>query len=628
MSTDVAPIEAVDRGTILVTMRCSKHVPHAGKRILAVLFIGMMPLVLTGQALGDDAEVVFPEPPVPEISEVHRRFLSRVAERTLRDAAMERGRYQPRYVPEALESMEVEAVVRVRQRGYLLYSGQGGPAPVATAVRDAANHAAKGLDATDYLDPTRMHDWLLEIEVVGGAVPLPVKGDWTKPSVIEPAVEPGVDGIVIISLRDKYRFCPSELYTNDLPPADALERVAQRAHDASTEVATSRLLRFRSAHWYAEMGNEDVVSLTRGMTVLPPAIVNRAQLDKAIDRLAAYMVYRQLDSGLFTYQYEPGANRYSDDDSIIRQVGASAAICRHARWAGKAASRAAADKAIRHHLQALKPIPQVENGAYIATDDGAHPLGVTAMFALALAAHDDRDRYADQREQLINGMLWLQRPSGMFITAFPPAQDVEAQHHFPGEALLALASDYEIDPEGRILDAFDRALTYYRDFFTKQREPMFVPWQARAYGIMARVTQRDDYKEFVFEMADWLVAHQLNDENCEFPELWGGIATLVRGRPDVSTAMYLSALCEALRLARSADDKARVERYESAIRAGARFVMQLQVRPEETYFMRSPTDAIGGIRMAPALNLMRISNCQHAMTGLIEARRVLYEDRG
>ena len=72
----------------------------------------------------------------------------------------------------------------------------------------------------------------------------------------------------------------------------------------------------------------------------------------------------------------------------------------------------------------------------------------------------------------------------------------------------------------------------------------------------------------------------------------------------------------------------RAERYETVVREAARFVMQLQVRQEEAYFMRSPRDAVGGIRTTPALNLLRIDHCQHALIGLIKARQVLFPDRG
>ena len=72
------------------------------------------------------------------ISDAHRRFLSRIASRTIRDAVLRRNAYEPGYVPAALDSLETEVVLRVRERGYLLAAGVGGPSPIALATRDAA----------------------------------------------------------------------------------------------------------------------------------------------------------------------------------------------------------------------------------------------------------------------------------------------------------------------------------------------------------------------------------------------------------------------------------------------------------------------------------------------------------
>jgi hypothetical protein len=214
----------------------------------------------------------------------------------------------------------------------------------------------------------------------------------------------------------------------------------------------------------------------------------------------------------------------------------------------------------------------------------------------------------------------------MFVTAFPPAEQINAQEYFPGEALLALAIEYERQPTAEILEAFDRAVGFYRAFFRSSPSPSFVPWQVQAFARMAEQTKRLDYAQYVFELSDWLAAHQLDSSNCPWPELWGGVAAYQPGRAGVATATYLEGFTDALKLARGVGDRDRADRYERVVRNAARFVMQLQVRPEEAYFIRSPQDAIGGIRTSPALNLLRIDHCQHALIGLGKARQVLYPD--
>jgi hypothetical protein len=245
-----------------------------------------------------------------------------------------------------------------------------------------------------------------------------------------------------------------------------------------------------------------------------------------------------------------------------------------------------------------------------------------------MAEHPEPELYASTREQLINGMLLLQRPSGMFVTAFRPDVEVQAQDYFPGEALLAMAADYRLNPSIRILEAFHQAISFYREYFRGGPSPPFVPWQVQAYTLMAEQSKRRDYIDYVFELVDWLARMQLNRSNCEWPELWGGISTYQPGRVGVATAAYLEGFADALKLAKAVNDAERSERYERVVRQAVRFVLQLQVRPEEAYFIRSPRNAIGGIRTSPSLNRLRIDHCQHALIGLIKAREALFLDQG
>ncbi len=590
----------------------------------------LMVTLASGVAVCAEPAIPLLEPIVPAISETHKTFLSRLARRTVREVVAGHTPYEPGYIPAALKNEQAEMIVRLRQGGYLVAAVAVGPGSIALATRDAAQGAAHMLvdGGEDDVDVHLVDRLLIEIEAVGAPQAIEVAGDWRKPRVIDPYVTPGVHGLVLLGERGRHRFCPTELFTNTLVLADALKRWTEATDTKGSEIADVRLMRFRTVHWYQADQSARIVSLFRGLTLVPPESVSRAGLSSAIDRLSQYMVYRQLETGLFTYEYEPGADQYSETNSIVRQVGAVTALSAHAKWSGSAASLAATDLAIRYHLQGLTRIRGVNNAAFIATADHSNKLGVTALLCLAMALHPEADRHADVREKLAGGMLRLQQPSGMFITAFPPALNIEAQAYFPGEALLALAAQYGLKPSGAILDAFDRAVLFYGDYFRETPSPAFVPWQVQAFSLMARHTKRKDYADFVFHLTDWLAAKQLTKANCPWPEMRGGIASYSPGRAGVSTSSYLEGFAAALVLARSVNDAARVERYEQVVRQAARFVMQLQVRKEEAYFMRNPKDAVGGVRASPSLNLLRIDHCQHALTALLSTRQVLYPDEG
>jgi len=405
---------------------------------------------------------------------------------------------------------------------------------------------------------------------------------------------------------------------------DALRSLAQQLTNQKDAIGAIKLARFRTVHWYQPVGSTQIVSLQRGLMVLPPEAVSRAGLDTALDRLGRYLIYRQQRTGHFSYQYEPALDVYSHSDNVVRQAGATLALATYAKHQGTRTAVEAADRSLKYHLQGLTDFPGSEGAAFIATEDGSNKLGVTALISIALAEHPDAKRYAATRARLVKGILQLQRPSGMFLTAFPPVVDVGAQDYFPGEALLALARAYEHEPQAEILAAFDRALGFYRSYFEESPSPAFVPWQVQAFAAMAQQTQRRDYVDYVFTLTDWLAERQLTRKNCDWPELWGGIAAYQPNRAGVATASYLEAFTDALHLARQVKDQERANRYEQVVKLAARFVMQLQVKPEEAYFARSQLDAVGGIRTNPALNLLRIDHCQHALVALLKTRAVLY----
>ena len=566
----------------------------------------------------------WPEPEVPEVSASHRTFLARVVRRTLRDCVRSRPPYAPEYVPEALQNTSAEVVVRLRQRGFLVAAGAAGSAPLTDATRNASLVACQQLGSAGLAGLDAVNALLVELEVVGPLQAIEAQIDWTQPRALDPYVEPGVHGLLLDAPRRRHRFCPTELFTSDMTLAAALDVLAQHILGDPSQVSRTRLYRFRTAHWVQAAPGDEAVSLLRGLTPVPLADANAPTLDAAITELARYMSYRQRPDGLFSYQYEPASDAYSDDDNLVRQIGAAVAMAIDARCSRRSASLAAAEAAIRFHLQGLTDVPGQPDAAFLSTADGQNKLGATALLALALAEHPQPDKYASIRQRLIRAMLWLQRPSGMFVTAFPPAEALNAQDYFPGEALLAMASHHALQPTADVIDAFDQAMEFYRVYFHNVPSPAFVSWQVQAYARMAGHTQRRDYVAYVFELTDWLAARQLTPDNCRYPDLWGGIASYQPGRAGVATAAYLEGFADALRLARAAGDVERAARYEKLVRLAARFVLQLQVRPAETYFVRSPKDAVGGIRTAPALNLLRIDHAQHGLIGLIKAREALF----
>lgn len=167
-------------------------------------------------------------------------------------------------------------------------------------------------------------------------------------------------------------------------------------------------------------------------------------------------------------------------------------------------------------------------------------------------------------------------------------------------------------------------MPFYLDFYRTAADPSFVVWQMQAYGRLARSTTLRRYADFVFDMADRVVATQVGEADALLPIYAGSYDPYRTGRTGISSAPYLEGLNEAVRTAHAFKEKARAARYADSIRRAVRFVLQLQVKPEETYYMRSPEDAIDAFRTSPADHSARIDHAQHALSALVGARELLW----
>jgi len=592
------------------------------------------------------------EPPVPSIASLDQQFLTRLVRRTLEQQLADGTPYQVEYVPPSLRDLNCQVVVTLRQHGRVRGVGSGGPAPVATACRDAAvaalvNAARTGAVSTEWLSRIRV-----DIEAIGEPQPLGFTGSWSDEQAFNEWIEPGLHGVILSAGQAHREFCPSEIVASNIPVYEAVRSLAKELVATTEQMAGLRIARFRTCHWHepTDGGAEGrVIELQGGLVPVRLEAVTDEALAAAIDRLVGYILYRQLPNGLFAYLYEPSVDRYSDEDNLVRQVGTAWALARHAAVSGSSASAAAAQLTLEHlsgrvtHLPtgdgpsgtnaptepsaSASHEPEAPPAAFVAGYEGQHKLGITALTVLAMFDHPKHEQFRQVRERLLNGIHEQQISSGLFVTAFPPFRELSSQYYFPGEALLAIAYDYSQQPTQRAIDAFDSAYDYYHDLWEKDPTPPFAVWHIQAFSRMAQNTKRRDHIDFVFEMADWLVDRQYDENNCHRPMLYGGIEANVRARVGVATASYLEGLTDALILARRVGDSERARRYERAVRLAARFVLQLQVRPEEAYYAISPQDTVWGIRTSLSDNRLRIDHCQHALLAWIKTRQVLFSNQ-
>jgi AMMECR1 domain-containing protein len=572
-----------------------------------------------------------PAPPAPPaISPLDQRFLTRCVRRMLEQQIRE-GRIDPMpYAPPELRDLRCQVLVTLREDGLHRGTGISSLAPLPESCREAVRLALERVAATGTpMEPALANHLVIEMEAIGDPVPLGVNGLELLSGPVERCIEPGVDGLRLTFGATSARLSPSEFVSYNVSTNKAVTNLTQSLGATLDVLDQVEITRFRSTHWVERAPGQDVVFLQRGMVPVSPGAVTAESLAAAMERMAKYIAYRQQPTGRMTAAYDPAEDKYLDEyvtDEFL-QAEAARALAAYARRPGRAAAfLSPAAKSIDLLARRVVNLPRKDNAGYVRTPDERNRLGTTALACLAMTEFPEPVRYRFERDKLVGGMIWAQASNGRFVTGFPPADVLATQESYPGQALLALAQVYDEQPQQAIMEVFDRAHGYYRELFETCPSPEFAGWHIQAYARMAMHSKRDDFAAFVFRMADALAAVQLRESNCPWPDKWGGMAPYHPSDVGSATASYLCGLCDALALARHRGDAARIEAYETAVRLGARFLLQIEFKPEEAYYVRSRLDTIGGVRRSLIDSTLRIDACSHALLALMQARDVLYPE--
>ncbi len=512
-------------------------------------------------------------------------------------------------------------VVTLRHERRELGVGTSGPGPATlTAVR-ATVAAVQDARKKGRELPPDSSELLIEMEAIGEERPVGEGDDWFRPGAAERLLEPGVDGFTIRGPASAKRVCPSEIVIKNQALSEAVKTVVEHLNQP---VGVLRLYRFRTRHWYQAASAEDVVQLRRGLVLLSHDDLSRPSITESIDQIGALLGYRLKPSGKFAYEYEPAVEGYTRRDNAVHQAGATWALATYTASSSLPAARAAAESALQAHLARVKDLEGVTGASYVESEDRKNRLSLTAQVALAIRSHRSRERHADILARLRAGMIWLQRPEGDFIPAFPPARRLPESERHPAQALLALLDERSTHADRRMERVFERALEHHRDHFSQEPTMESAAWLVQPFARRALASGEQEMARFAFELGDWLIERQLTPSNCPWPELHGGVVPDPEMTPDISTAVVLSGWLDCLSLARRMGDAERTRAYELGAQRAARFVLQLQMRESEAYYVRVVRDVVGGVRTSPADNRMPLENLQYALLALNKYRNLMF----
>ena len=430
--------------------------------------------------------------------------------------------------------------------------------------------------------------------------------------------------------RDRrIRIPPTQMIATNRNLENTLEWVLKDAEIPIEEFMKEGVLRVFTARQFIVRGaaKKEVVELVRGTRLVDE---EEAQGEDRVSDLARgigrWMMANIDAEGALPYLYWPSAGKLTNADNAIRRFLATMALSRLAEVQSCAEMREAAVRNLRSNLR--RYFRKIGDGKGAIVEPMGAKLGAAALGGLAILESPTPEAFAEELTLLARGIHSLRdRENGFRTFHFPSQRDGENWNFYSGEALLFWAEARKrglpwAPGDGECTEVFEACRRRHREM----RNPAFIPWHTQACAGLFELTGVEEYRRFVFEMNDWLLAMQQWDEvEPEFRGRFCDARNPEYGPPHASsTGVYLEGLVDAAAMAEAYGRTGRAEVYRTAIARGVRSLRQLQFQDEyDMFYIVKRNKVRGALRTEIYDNAVRVDCAAHALlaaTKILKAR--------
>ncbi len=351
-----------------------------------------------------------------------------------------------------------------------------------------------------------------------------------------------------------------------------------------------------------------VTIMYQGNQSVPFEVMSHQTISDMALGMGEWLLRMSTEDGRLIDKYWPSQNKESNRYNITRQFMATLVLIRYAKFTGQPDHLALASRNLNYNLA------QYEHR-------GKTILGAAAIAAIAIMEHPDGDRYREIFQRLSQQIevLWL--PDGTFHTSDKFPKRHKLQNLYPGLALLFRASLYKANRDRQILEECCQSFVYDREWHWDNRHPAFIPWYSQACALLFDETGYRMFRNFVFDMNDWLLSTQQWD-NQQYVDAWGQFYDPTRleyGLPAAATGSYLQGLIDAYRLAVQNGDTARIRAYKLAISRGVSSIRQLQFKDDvDMFYIQERAKVQGAVRRTVYDNTICLDNVQQSLMAILK----------
>jgi hypothetical protein len=356
-------------------------------------------------------------------------------------------------------------------------------------------------------------------------------------------------------------------------------------------------------------GDGEVRMFAFGREVVDPVEVEYPRLGQAVKSATDWFVRNQHDDGRYLYSYLPAIERAPDEDWCLRGLNAAFVLSEIAVDTKDEKLLASVEKAAKMYLDAMSE----SDGKYYLHWKKHRPCPSVAAPAFILATYStlgDEDKLP-VLERIAESLYTMQAADGSIKSRFVGEPGAMDQLFYPGEMLLGLMRYHEFSKDKRAVEVVEAAFPYYVKFWEGKKEAPYVPWQVRAFSELYHVTQNEKYRDYCFELQDWMLKRYPPLGADEILGRRGALATQL-----ASSGVYAEGLAAAYDLAVRVGDKERMGRYGVALKGVIGYLMGLQYSEHDVFWLADPERVIGALATKPSDGQIRLDFTYHAISAM------------
>ena len=196
---------------------------------------------------------------------------------------------------------------------------------------------------------------------------------------------------------------------------------------------------------------------------------------------------------------------------------------------------------------------------------------------------------------------------------------------YNGQVLSSLSKLYKVTGDKKYYEAAKGIADLFAEKYEKEqgyiegeyrtKNPISNSWVVMSLMDFYKVNQNDYYKNIIFELSEEILKNQKNDsDDLLYYGGWGGAYSTsgIGWIDEVMVEMYI--FCKA----QNVDDSVNgCEKYKDAVVKAIRWLVQNTYSEENTFFLKKPEKAIGGVFWNKLNKYVRTDSVCHALNGYI-----------